>query len=113
MDNATQRLNKRMAELGLCSRREADDWIAHGWVRVNGQPASMGMQVTAQDRITVERQAQQQQRQWQRQREEQQRQLRQTKQQQRSRCMCVCVCVFFIKRPVSPSRYLRIVPSLC
>src|SRR6218665_3822165 len=22
------RLNKRMAELGLCSRREADDWIA-------------------------------------------------------------------------------------
>ena len=61
MDNATQRLNKRMAELGLCSRREADDWIAHGWVRVNGQPASMGMQVTAQDRITVERQAQQQQ----------------------------------------------------
>jgi 23S rRNA pseudouridine2604 synthase len=61
MDNATQRLNKRMAELGLCSRREADDWIAHGWVRVNGQPASMGMQVTVQDCITVERQAQQQQ----------------------------------------------------
>jgi 23S rRNA pseudouridine2604 synthase len=30
------RLNKRMAELGLCSRREADDWIARGWVRVNG-----------------------------------------------------------------------------
>ena len=61
MDNATQRLNKRMAELGLCSRREADDWIARGWVRVNGQPASMGMQVSAQDCITVERQAQQQQ----------------------------------------------------
>ncbi len=61
MDNATQRLNKRMAELGLCSRREADDWIARGWVRVNGLPASMGMQVTAADRITVEREAQQQQ----------------------------------------------------
>ena len=30
----TTRLNKRMAELGLCSRREADDWIAKGWVRV-------------------------------------------------------------------------------
>jgi 23S rRNA pseudouridine2604 synthase len=26
----TSRLNKRMAELGLCSRREADDWIAQG-----------------------------------------------------------------------------------
>jgi 23S rRNA pseudouridine2604 synthase len=61
MNNATQRLNKRMAELGLCSRREADDWIARGWVRVNGELASMGMQVGAHDRITVERQAQQQQ----------------------------------------------------
>ena len=47
------RLNKRMAELGLCSRREADDWIAQGWVQVNGQRAEMGMQVTPSDRITV------------------------------------------------------------
>lgn len=30
------RLSKRMAELGLCSRREADEWIANGWVRVDG-----------------------------------------------------------------------------
>jgi 23S rRNA pseudouridine2604 synthase len=41
----TIRLNKRMAELGMCSRREADDWIAKGWVKVNGQVATMGMQV--------------------------------------------------------------------
>ena len=47
------RLNKRMAELGLCSRREADDWIAQGWVQVNGQRAQMGMQVHPSDRITV------------------------------------------------------------
>ena len=40
----TQRLNKQMAELGLCSRREADDWIARGWVRVC---ASAGMGVSA------------------------------------------------------------------
>ena len=33
--NGTVRLNKRMAELGLASRREADDWIAKGWVKVN------------------------------------------------------------------------------
>jgi len=33
------RLNKRLAELGLCSRREADEWIAKGWVRVDGQVA--------------------------------------------------------------------------
>ena len=52
------RLNKRLAELGLCSRREADDWIAHGWVYVNGAVAEMGVKVTPQDRVTVERAAQ-------------------------------------------------------
>jgi 23S rRNA pseudouridine2604 synthase len=51
---ATTRLNKRMAELGLCSRREADDWIAKGWVRVNGQPAVMGLQVAPDARIEVD-----------------------------------------------------------
>jgi 23S rRNA pseudouridine2604 synthase len=50
-----------MAELGLCSRREADAWIEQGWVRVNGQVAEMGMQVGSTDRITVEREAQAQQ----------------------------------------------------
>ena len=57
----TVRLNKRMAELGLCSRREADAWIEQGWVLVNGQVAEMGMQVGSADRITVERAAQAQQ----------------------------------------------------
>ena len=51
------RLNKRMAELGLASRRESDDWIAKGWVKVNGSVATMGMQVEAEDRIEVDRQA--------------------------------------------------------
>ena len=59
----TIRLNKRMAELGLCSRREADDWIARGWVRVNGAPAVMGQPVSANARIEVAREAEQQQRQ--------------------------------------------------
>ena len=59
---ATVRLNKRMAELGLCSRREADDWIARGWVRVNGAPAVMGQPVALDARIEVDRQAEQQQR---------------------------------------------------
>ena len=57
----TTRLNKRMAELGLCSRREADAWIERGWVRVNGEVASMGMQVAPDARITVDKQAQGQQ----------------------------------------------------
>jgi 23S rRNA pseudouridine2604 synthase len=50
----TTRLNKRMAELGLCSRREADDWIARGWVRVDGQVAPMGLQVAPDARIDVD-----------------------------------------------------------
>jgi 23S rRNA pseudouridine2604 synthase len=57
----TSRLNKRMAELGLCSRREADDWIAKGWVKVNGEVAAMGMQVKPSDRIDVDKKAQGQQ----------------------------------------------------
>ena len=43
-----------MAELGLCSRREADEWIAMGWVRVDGVPASMGLQVGPNARIEVD-----------------------------------------------------------
>ncbi|WP_143281955.1 pseudouridine synthase, partial [Caballeronia choica] len=31
------RLSKVMSELGLCSRREADEWIEKGWVLVDGQ----------------------------------------------------------------------------
>ena len=59
----TIRLNKRMADLGLCSRREADDWISRGWVRVNGLPAVIGQPVAANARIEVAREAEQQQRQ--------------------------------------------------
>lgn len=54
----TVRLNKRMADQGLCSRREADDWIARGWVRVDGTVAEVGMQVGPQARIEVDRRAQ-------------------------------------------------------
>ena len=50
-----------MAALGLCSRREADDWIARGWVRVNGRPAEMGVKVLPADRIEVDRRAEGQQ----------------------------------------------------
>ncbi len=51
---STVRLNKRMAELGLCSRREADDWIARGWVRVDGAVAGVGQQVSPQARIEID-----------------------------------------------------------
>lgn len=52
------RLSKRMSELGLCSRREADEWIERGWVRVDGAVVSeLGSKVLPTQRITVERQA--------------------------------------------------------
>lgn len=54
---ATSRLNKRMSELGLASRREADAWIERGWVLVNGEVARMGQQVTMKDHITVAKEA--------------------------------------------------------
>ena len=59
--NGTVRLNKRMAELGLASRREADEWIGKGWVQVNGKVAEMGMQVLPNVRIEIDKAAQGQQ----------------------------------------------------
>jgi 23S rRNA pseudouridine2604 synthase len=44
-----------MAELGMCSRREADDWVANGWVKVNGVVATMGQQVLPTDKIEADR----------------------------------------------------------
>nr|WP_315244172.1 pseudouridine synthase [uncultured Albidiferax sp.] len=51
------RLNKRMADLNMCSRREADEWIARGWVKVNGAIAEMGVKVTPSDRIQIDKAA--------------------------------------------------------
>ncbi len=52
------RLSKRMSELGLCSRREADEWIERGWVRVDGKVVSeLGSKVYPSQSVTVERQA--------------------------------------------------------
>ncbi|WP_028453604.1 pseudouridine synthase [Chitinilyticum aquatile] len=51
------RLSKRMAELGLCSRREADEYIAKGWVKVDGVVVDvLGSKVLPEQRITLDRQ---------------------------------------------------------
>lgn len=56
--NEPLRLSKRMSELGLCSRREADEWIARGWVRVDGKVISeLGTKILPSQRVSVERQA--------------------------------------------------------
>ena len=48
------RLSKRMGELGLCSRREAEAWIVAGWVRVDGTVIDvLGTRVDRAARIEV------------------------------------------------------------
>jgi 23S rRNA pseudouridine2604 synthase len=47
-----------MAERGLCSRREADEWIEHGWVKVDGAVQStLGVRVDPQVSIEIDPQA--------------------------------------------------------
>src|SRR6516162_11831155 len=49
------RIAKVMARAGLCSRRDAEEWIAAGRVAVNGGTiSSPAVNVTARDRITVD-----------------------------------------------------------
>ncbi len=52
------RLSKRMAELGLCSRREADEFIAKGWVKVEGVVVNvLGSKVGPNARIVLDKSA--------------------------------------------------------
>jgi 23S rRNA pseudouridine2604 synthase len=56
------RISKLMSERGLCSRREADDYIARGWVRVDGEVVSeLGARALPSQTITLEKAARAQQ----------------------------------------------------
>lgn len=49
------RLNKYIAHAGFCSRRDADDYIAAGKVKVNGKVESeLGSKVKKEDKVEVE-----------------------------------------------------------
>ena len=48
------RLNKFLSETGLCSRREADQWIEAGRVSVNGTVAQLGTQVNEGDAVLLD-----------------------------------------------------------
>ena len=53
------RLSKRMSELGLCSRREADAYIEQGWVYVDGvQIGELGTRIYPDQTITLNQAAQ-------------------------------------------------------
>ncbi|WP_083917693.1 pseudouridine synthase [Uliginosibacterium gangwonense] len=52
------RLSKRMTELGLCSRREADEYIERGWVKVDGVVVDqLGSKVQPEQKIELSIQA--------------------------------------------------------
>ena len=50
----TVRLNKYLAECGVCSRRDGDKLIASGKVTVDGRTAVMGERVTGMETIAVQ-----------------------------------------------------------
>jgi 23S rRNA pseudouridine2605 synthase len=50
-----ERIAKVMARAGLCSRREAEAWIAAGRVAVNGKPiASPALDIQPRDNVTID-----------------------------------------------------------
>lgn len=58
MTEETQRLSKVVAALVPCSRREAEQYIAEGWVRVDGQRVEEPQfRVAAGQRVEIDRQA--------------------------------------------------------
>ena len=50
-----ERLQKILSGLGVCSRRQAEQWIQAGRVQINGQMAVLGQRADPQrDTITVD-----------------------------------------------------------
>lgn len=48
-----QKLHKMLAQSGLGSRRELEEWIVAGRISVNGKPAHVGQRIGPQDRVRV------------------------------------------------------------
>ncbi|HEV7449274.1 MAG TPA: pseudouridine synthase [Candidatus Paceibacterota bacterium] len=48
------RINKYLAQEGLCTRREADRYIEEGLVYINGKRAELGSQVAEGDRVETQ-----------------------------------------------------------
>ncbi len=50
----SERLQKFLASAGFGSRRQIEDWIRQNRIIVNGQPAQLGLSVSAADRIQID-----------------------------------------------------------
>lgn len=48
-----ERLQKVLAASGVGARREMEEWIRAGWVRVNGRVAQLGDRVSPDDQVSV------------------------------------------------------------
>ncbi len=49
-----QRINKFISETGVCSRREADQWIEAGRITINGNIATLGSKVEPGDEVCID-----------------------------------------------------------
>lgn len=54
MNQDSTSLNKYISMTGICSRREADQWIDAGRVKINGEVAQKGNRVFAGDQVTID-----------------------------------------------------------
>jgi len=55
MEDAGERINRFLARCGLCSRREADRWLAAGRVSINGEVlTAVGTKVQRGDKVSVD-----------------------------------------------------------
>lgn len=50
----SERIQKRLAQLGFGSRREIERWITSGRIVVNGEPATLGQSISAEDTVLVD-----------------------------------------------------------
>ena len=56
--NEPPRLAKRISEMAQCSRRQADEWIENGWVRVDGAVVTtLGIRVHPKAKIEITEEA--------------------------------------------------------
>lgn len=53
LSDVSVKLQKVIADAGLGSRREIEDWIAQGRVSVNGEPAHVGQRIGPTDKVRV------------------------------------------------------------